>query len=193
MKKHRFGDNRGSALVELLIAIAILGFLVAAILVAVDPVKRAQQSRNAKRWAGINNVLNAILTKQADDRAPFSGSASAPIIASATNSQVIVSDHFFVDCASAALAPVCPGQVLSFVGTDCIARLDDLVGDGMSDGYIAELPVDPIGVGNKPADSPNNLDLGSKNSGYYIHKYENDQIEIGACYPELNETIEAKR
>ena len=193
MRRSRFGDSRGFVFVELLIVIVILGFLVAAVLVAIDPAKRIQQSRNAKRWAETEAVLNAILTKQVDDRAPFLGNASAPIIASITNSQVIVSDHTFVDCASAATAPACPGQTLSFIGTDCIARLDDLVGDGVTGGYIAELPIDPKGAGNKPIDSPDNLNLGPKNSGYYIHKYENGRIEIGACYPDQNETIKAKR
>ena len=47
--------------------------------VAVDPVKRIQDSRDARRFAEANAILNAILNKQVDDRALFT--AAAPLSA----------------------------------------------------------------------------------------------------------------
>jgi len=73
-------QNKGFTLIELLIIIGIIGFLAAAILVAVDPVRRIQEARDSKRWAEVNAILNAILTKQVDERAYYQGYSTAPIL-----------------------------------------------------------------------------------------------------------------
>ncbi|HTM68265.1 MAG TPA: hypothetical protein VL426_03100, partial [Candidatus Binatia bacterium] len=83
---------------ELLIVIGIIGFLAAAVLVAVDPVKRIQDSRDARRYSEANGLLNAILTKQVDDRRLYAGPSDAPVITSATNSQVIVTSTAGIEC-----------------------------------------------------------------------------------------------
>ena len=191
---NRFGGDRGFTLIELLIVIAIIGFLAAAILVAVDPVKRVNQARNAKRWSEANSILNAILKKQVDKRAAFLGEAStAPIVASATNSQVIAFELGDVDCTATATQPDCPGQTLdTSTQYSCIAKMDALVDDPSdSTSYLAELAVDPLGVDTEA--STGYLPLGPDNTGYYIHKYPNGRIEIGSCYPDEGETISVKR
>ena len=125
-------------------------FLAAAILVAVDPVKRIQDARNAKRWAEVNGMLNAMLTKQVDARALYDGETSAPIITGAA-AQVIVSDDSIVVCNVPATAPACPslpvGAALDIAGADkhCVANLSGIVPD-----YLAELPIDPLGAGTTP-------------------------------------------
>ncbi|MBI4458009.1 type II secretion system protein, partial [Candidatus Uhrbacteria bacterium] len=91
-------NKRGFTLIELLIVIGIIGFLAAAILVAVDPVKRIQDARDARRFAEVNALLNAILNKQVDDRQIYSGPSDAPIITSAANSQVIVTSTSGIEC-----------------------------------------------------------------------------------------------
>jgi prepilin-type N-terminal cleavage/methylation domain-containing protein len=193
MRKYRFGADRGFTLIELLIVIAIIGFLAAAILVAVDPVKRVQQSRNAKRWAEANAILNAILTKQVDERAAYSGHASAPIIPDTTYSQVLVTDRTGVDCAVPATAPTCPGASLdpAATGFDCIVQVDDLANPVSGDSYLAEVPLDPLGDGTVPAGG--GMAIGTDNTGYYIHKFPNGRIEVGACHPDLSESIKVKR
>lgn len=197
MMKNR--NNSGFTLIELLIVIAIIGFLAAAILVAVDPVKRVQQSRDATRWSEVNGLLNAILTKQVDDRAAFYGHASAPILYDVTDGQIIVrGDTTAVNCAT--LATECPA--LPVLNTNlapgsntsdlpCVARIDDLVGDGNTESYIAEIPIDPIGSGNIPEGGT--IALSDINTGYYIHKFPNGRIEIGSCWPEEEATISVKR
>jgi prepilin-type N-terminal cleavage/methylation domain-containing protein len=195
-------NDRGFTLIELLIVIAIIGFLAAAILVAVDPVKRVQQARNATRWSEVNGLLNAILVKQVDDRRSFNGASDALINASSTAAQVIVSDissPTAVDCSAGdSTRPACPGLPagvsLSFdTATSCIANLVDIE----TDGYLAEIPLDPIGDGNFPEGYESNLAIGDNNSGYYIQKLPNGRIEIGSCFSgeEANspETIRVKR
>jgi prepilin-type N-terminal cleavage/methylation domain-containing protein len=129
-------QNKGFTLIELLIVIGIIGFLAAAILVAVDPVKRIQDARNAKRWAEINAMLNAILTKQVDDKAVFNGRDSAPIITSNAYSQVIVYNDAAIDCSAAATKPNCPGQTLTTTADKtCVANLGNvMVGTATSAG-----------------------------------------------------------
>ncbi len=189
MHRNRRTEAKGFTLIELLIIIGIIGFLAAAILVAVDPVKRIQDARNAKRWAEVNGILNSILTKQVDDRALYNGAVSAPIITNATNSQVIVSDDGVIVCNIAATRPACPAVTLDIAGANknCVANLSNVVPD-----YLAELPIDPLGSGTVP--TAGSLALGTTNSGYYIHRTTGNRIEIGACYPDgTGTTISVKR
>ncbi|MFA6604129.1 MAG: prepilin-type N-terminal cleavage/methylation domain-containing protein [Patescibacteria group bacterium] len=193
--------KQGFTLIELLIIIGIIGFLASAILVAVDPVKRIQDSRNAKRWSEVNGVLNAILTKQVDDRATYDGTADtdgvagapfvptiAPIITHATNAQVIVrQDPGVAACATPATKPLCPGLpagiTLSSSAEDCVANIVDIAPT-----YIAELPLDPTST--TIAGSPV---IGDDNTGYYIHRTSGNRIEIGSCYPDQGASVKVKR
>ena len=188
-------NRKGFTLIELLIVIAIIGFLMAAILVAVDPVKRIKQSRNSHRWAEVNATLSAILTKQVDERQQYDGEATAEIITHADNVQVIVRDDTGVICNQWANRPGC-GQVMDTSGANksCVANIE-----GIAPAYIAELPYDPLGVGNTDCGvgsgctTEGGLGIGDYNTGYYIHRTANGRIEIGACYPELSEPIRVKR
>jgi prepilin-type N-terminal cleavage/methylation domain-containing protein len=183
-------NRKGFTLIELLIVIAILGILAAAVLVAVDPVGRIQESRDARRWSESNAILNAVLNKQVDDRAYYYGTTSAPVYEDSW--QIIVSDDAGIDCANAADRPGCD-QNMFVDGKECVANLSSMVPD-----HIAEIPVDPRGFGT---DGPcvsgcmfnGALDLGLKNSGYYIHRTPDQRIEIGACAPEGDSPISVTR
>ncbi len=189
MKQH---SNKGFTLVELLIVIGIIGFLAAAILVAVDPVKRIQDSRNSQRWSEVNSILNAILKKQVDDRALFNGDTGSPIITDATNSQVIVADDTGIVCNAIGTRPGC-NQALDIAGanSNCVAQLD-----GLAPTYLAELPTDPAAafcVSGSGCTTEGTLAIGDSNSGYYIHRTTGNRIEIGACQAEQGATISVKR
>jgi len=193
MSVNRQSGGQGFTLIELLIVIGIIGFLAAAILVAVDPVKRIQDARNAKRWSEVNSILNAILNNQVDNVASYTGKTGALIATTdAVNVQVIVSDQVIpapvsapVDCSVQATAPACPGHTLSSVGKNCIADLSTLTPT-----YIAEIPIDPLGAGEQP--TAGNLKLGVANTGYYIHETSN-RIEVGACYPDQGKDVKVSR
>jgi len=186
--------QKGFTLIELLIVIAIIGFLAAAILVAVDPVKRIQSARDAKRWSEVNGILNAILNKQVDDKATYNGATGvgeAPIVTDATNAQVIVRQTpTGTPCTAAGTKPLCPTVTLSSVGVACVAQLDgaaDTTQD-LAPTFIAQLPVDP--KSDAPATGPV---LGDDNTGYYIHRTAGNRIEIGSCWPDQVASISVRR
>jgi prepilin-type N-terminal cleavage/methylation domain-containing protein len=65
MKKAR--SVKGFTLIELIIVIAIIAILAAAIFVAIDPARRLHESRNARRWSDMTNILDAVVKYQADN------------------------------------------------------------------------------------------------------------------------------
>lgn len=190
---------KGFTLIELLIVIGIIGFLAAAILVAVDPVRRIQDSRDARRSSEVNAILNALLNKQADDRALYNGETDAPIITQgSTNVQVIVRSSAGIACNGAGTRPGC-NKSMDTGGANqvCVANLSGLVPQ-----YIAELPVDPRGSGAPCGTGAGCVTTGdvaiststtSTNTGYYIQRTTGNRIEIGACKPEQATSIFVKR
>lgn len=57
---------KGFTLIELIIVIAIIAVLAAAVFVAIDPARRLNESRNARRSSDISNILDSIVKYQAD-------------------------------------------------------------------------------------------------------------------------------
>jgi prepilin-type N-terminal cleavage/methylation domain-containing protein len=55
-------NRRGFTLIELLVVIAIIVTLAVLVSVAIDPVRRFQESRNARRWSDVNSINTAIHT-----------------------------------------------------------------------------------------------------------------------------------
>ena len=56
----------GFTLIELLIVIAVIAVLSSLVFVALNPLARFQDSRNAKRWSDVNAILSAIKLHQID-------------------------------------------------------------------------------------------------------------------------------
>ena len=180
--------SRGFTLIEILIAISIIGVLGAAILVAVDPVQRIQEGRDARRFSEVNGILSAILNKQVDDVAYYNGVATAPVITHATFAQVIVTSDTGVEC-DTDLTENYPGcnQALDVGATpatskSCVANLSTLAPD-----YIGSLPIDPRGTGATicatgcTTNGVGITTLGATNTGYYVHRTAGNRLEIGAC------------
>src|SRR5512142_2537315 len=141
MHKARNPRSEGFTLIELLIVIGIIGFLAAAVLVAVDPVKRIQDSRDSRRSSEVNAILNAILTKQVDDRALYEAtrtgapSGDAPVITqSGTNVQVIVTSASGVVCNSQTTRPGCNKDMdITGANKNCVVNLSDtFTGTGLA-------------------------------------------------------------
>jgi len=197
--------QRGFTLIELLIVIGIIGFLAAAILVAVDPVRRIQDARNSQRWSEVNALLNAILNKQVDERVLVDGTVAAEVDSNFNSAQVIVRETGGINCTSQPAAPSCPGAVVNGLtysiptaGTlDCVVQLHDgtTPENGIDPDYIAELPLDPAydSSSHDPTPTLSDLVIGDNNTGYYINRSNGNRIEIGACHPDQGAIIRVKR
>ena len=199
MRAHH--NRRGFTLIELLVVIGIIGLLASAVLVAVAPLQRLRETRNARRASESYSLLNAMLNKEADDRIPYDGETVAPIDVSGTTAQVIVRSTAGVTCASAtATTPSCPGATaqgltVPTTGLDCVVQLDDgtVNTTALVDEYMVELPIDPLGAGVDPQTTLVDSPLGEGNTGYYINRTVSGRIEIGACHPDLSAVIRVKR
>jgi len=158
MNKVQKKSKKAFTLIELLIVIAIIAILAATIFVAVDPVKRFAEARNARRRSEIVSILNAVLTYAVD----HDGTLPAGIPTG--TAKMLGTDTIGCDSCTA----------VTTAGA-CLNLTSDLV-----DTYLAEMPKDPkTGIDAK--------------TGYYIIQSANGRIEVGACSPELEETIKIKR
>lgn len=52
--------RNGFTLIELLVVIAIVAVLATVVFVALDPVTRFADARNARRWSDVNSILTAV-------------------------------------------------------------------------------------------------------------------------------------
>lgn len=193
--------NAGFTLIELLVVIGIIGLLASAVLVAVAPLQRLRETRNARRSGETYSLLNAMLNKEADDRIPYDGETGAQIDASGTTAQVIVRTTAGVTCgANLATTPSCPGATaqgltIPTMGLTCVVQLDNGIIDttGLVDKYMVELPIDPLGAGADPQTGLTDSPLGPENTGYYVNRTASGRIEVGACHSDLGAVIRVKR
>lgn len=163
-------SGKGFTLIELLIIIGIIGILAAIILVAVDPAKRLKQSRNARRFAEANSILNAILNYTVD----YKGTLPSAITSATAG-------HPFVIGTWGGLLPnsttICPAT-LTGATFDATSTINLSADAALVSSYISEMPVDPRGVN----DAGNAYS--STATGYYVIRSANGRIEVGSCNPE---------
>lgn len=117
--------NKGFTLIELLIVIAIIAILAAAIFVALDPVTRFQEARDARRYNDLNNVLTAVVTDQVDNGGTYIAAVSG-----------LTDDLFYtIGTDGAGCDAGCTAQVTQ-------AACADLTGL-VTEGYLGSVPMDP--------------------------------------------------
>lgn len=122
MKKGR--SVKGFTLIELIIVIAIIAILAAAIFVAIDPARRLHESRNARRWSDMTNILDAIVTYSADNEGTHYSEVAS-----------MTADAFYtIGTCAAGGNTGCTAQTTQ---TACV----DLSAIGSN--YMANIPVDP--------------------------------------------------
>jgi prepilin-type N-terminal cleavage/methylation domain-containing protein len=65
-------SKKGFTLIELIIVITVIALLAAAVFVAIDPIRRLHESRNARRWSDVTTVLEGVIKYTADNGSHYS-------------------------------------------------------------------------------------------------------------------------
>lgn len=158
--------RQGFTLIELLIVIAIIVILAAVVFVAIDPLTRFRDSRDARRWSEITTILEAVKKDQVDN-----GGTYLTTIISATEGTV-----YMVGTAGTGCILTCDATIVA--DGDCI-NLTGLV----TEGYLGSVPISPNGAGSWSAAT----------TGYYLVKNTNGTVKIGACESENTDNINVTR
>lgn len=171
--------RKAFTLIELLIVVAIIAILAAIIFVALNPLKRFQDSRDSVRWDQISELANAIKLDQVDN-----GGTYLPAI------ENMVDDRWYMIVDGQGGAGITNGcddnndncDAFIYADSYCV-DLDGLV----EEGYIADLPVSPSG-GAVVWD--NGDTSGDEGTGYAIMTSSTGAIFIKACESEALEIDE---
>jgi type II secretory pathway pseudopilin PulG len=147
----------------LLIVIAVIAILAAAIFVALDPVTRFQEARDARRFNDLNNVLTAVVTDQVDN----GGAYVASVVALTDDLYYTIGTNGATGCNVG-----CTAQTTQNACVDLSALV--------TEGYLGSVPLDP---------STGTALL----TDYYLMKGTNGTIEVGACDPEGGAAISLVR
>lgn len=162
--------NRGFTLIELLIVIAIIAILAGIVFVALNPLKRFQDSRDSKRAADIENILAAIKVNQVDN----GGSYLAAISTTTAGSVYMIGTD-------------APGTANTFnafcdtivTGTSTVVNLTGLV----TAGYLGSLPISPNGAGSWTAG----------HTGYTLTRASTGILTVASCESENTTEITTSR
>ena len=148
--------NRGFTLIELLIVIAIIAIIAGIVFVALNPLKRFQDSRDARRISDIETLLAAIKTNQVDR-----GGSYVDEVEALDNGEV-----YMIGTDTTGCDMTCTTAVTS--GSHCVdlTLLSDL-------GYFGSVPISP--------DETNVSVWTAEKTGYTLTKASSGIINIRAC------------
>ncbi len=164
-------QRKGFTLIELLIVIAIIAILAAVVFVALDPLTRFQDARDASRWQDTTALLSAIKINQIDN-----GGYYLMAISNLVNDTVYMIGTAVSACNTAYNAGNCDVAIINT--TDCV----DLTGLA-SQGYLGSVPVSPTG----------NATWDETITGYTLKKASTGIITIQACESENTGAISVSR
>lgn len=114
--------KKGFTLIELLIVIGIIAILAAIIYVAVDPVRRFAEARNAVRWSSVNSILNGYLKYTVDNK------GTEPISLTAGN-------YYVIGTSGSGCDTICAAQTTQAACANLTSNLVDM--------YLSSIPFDP--------------------------------------------------
>ena len=156
MKKSK--NLTGFTLVELLIVIGIIAILASLAFVALNPLARFQDSRNAQRWTDVNAIISAIKLNQIDNKGVYLGDIE----------DLTVGTNYLIGKLDDGSVITCSNPTVE-LNEECL-DLDQMVDDG----YMSSVPFDPKASG-----------ASSENTYYYLSKSSTGVLTIGSCSEEL--------
>jgi len=159
MKKLNYS---GFTLIELLIVVAIIAVLATATFVALDPLKRFRDSRDAKRWSDTSELMSAIKVNQVDN-----GGNYAQAIRDMNPGDVYMITDGIVTSGCDDQNGICDAEVTN--DSYCV-NLGELVARG----YLGKIPVSPNGEG----------DWSSSLTGYTLTASSSGALVITSCEAE---------
>lgn len=145
--------HRGFTLIELLIVIAVISILGAVAFVAIDPATRINEAQDSERWSAVNALMDAFLDSTVDNNGTYPAGVAA-------NGVV----HMISSTSSAC--------------TSCSANQCTDFDELATDGYIADLPIDPDGS--------------TEGTGYTLSVATNGIVTVTSCGAETD-TVEVAR
>lgn len=118
--------KKGFTLIEILLVVAILSILLVVVFAALNPATRLSETRDARRWNDVNQILTAMHEHIVDNDGTVcpwdSGCADQAAVELGS-------------CAAGAATAACPNA------SDCLDVSAELAGS-----YLASMPVDPEGT-----------------------------------------------
>ena len=118
-------QQQGFTLIELLIVIAIIVVLAAAVFVALNPAKRFQDSRNARRSSDVASILSALKTNQIDNGGTYLTEVAA----------LTVDTEYMIGTDVAGCNAGCTAVTTEAACADVTGLV--------TDGYLGSVPMDP--------------------------------------------------
>lgn len=160
----KINHKNAFTLVELLIVIAVIAILAAVVFVALDPLTRFRDARNARRYADISAILSALRVNQVDNGGRYISAIAGP--PGLTNDV-----PYMIGTNSGGSCVTNTPCAVAITNGNCV----DLAALASS-GYLGKVPVSPNG------DSAANW--GDGKTGYVLTKQSNNAIKIDACESE---------
>ena len=147
-------QHRGFTLIELLIVIAIIAILAAALFVALNPAKRFQDARDAKRSQDSESIAAGLKAYQVDNNGSYPAAVSALVAGTAYT----VGTNGVAGCDTGCTAKV--------TAASCVDMAALVTG-----GYLGTVPKDPTSGTDLKTD-------------YYVIRSTTGTVEVGSCDPE---------
>lgn len=124
-KTFHANSAKGFTLIELLIVVAVIAILAAVVFVALDPLQRFQESRDATRWTDVTAVLDAAKVDQVDNGGTYLATITA----------LTAGSYYVIGTCAAGADTTCTAQTTQ-------AACADLAGL-VTEGYLGAVPFDP--------------------------------------------------
>lgn len=118
--------TQGFTLIELLIVVSIIAILASVVFVALNPLQRFKDARDARRWSDVSELLNAIKLNQIDNGGTYISAITNAV--AGTNYQIGSNGS---GCDTGCSAVVTVGSCLDLPSI-------------ISSGHIGSIPKDPV-------------------------------------------------